>query len=108
MASMVKDTIWLRQLLHELGVTPKAASRQHTDNRGVHLQSTKQVNHATAKHFRIAQAFIRSCCENGVVDVVKVESKENAADIFTKGSIPKELFFKHRQEIMGPQANPSI
>ena len=103
---MIKDTIWLRQLLHELGVTPTNATHQCTDNQGVFLQSSKQVNHATAKHFRIAQAFIRSHHDNGVILVDKVSTKENAADIFTKGSIPAAAFFKCRLEIMGPQDNP--
>ena len=108
LVSMVKDTIWLRQLLHELGVGPTKATRQRTDNRGVYLHSSKQVNHATAKHFRIGQAFIRSHHDNGVILVDKVTTKENAADIFTKGSIPAEAFFRCRLEIMGPQDSPAV
>jgi hypothetical protein len=104
--SLVKDTIWLRQLTHELGFGPRAATRQRTDNQGVHLQSTKQVNHATAKHFRIAQAFIRNNSADGVIAVDKVGTKDNAADLFTKASIPAEQFFKCRLEIMGPQECP--
>ena len=35
LVSMVKDTIWLRQLLHELGLTQKGPTTQRTDNQGV-------------------------------------------------------------------------
>jgi hypothetical protein len=105
LASMVKSTIWLRQLTHELGVTPKGPTVQLTDNRGVYLQSSKQVNHAAAKHFRIAQALIQNL-QDDVIKVDTVDTKDNGADFFTKGSIPKVAFYKHRLAVMGPQEPP--
>ena len=105
LASMCKDTIWLRQLLHELGFKQGEATPQDTDNRGVYLQSTKQVNHAVAKHFRIAQAFIRNLSDRGVVTVGKVGTENNGSDMFTK-ALSKEPFFRHRLKTMGPQDCP--
>ena len=64
---LVKDTVWMRRLLHELGFKFSDTITQRVDNRGVFLQSTKQVNHATAKHFRIGQAFIRSMVGTGIL-----------------------------------------
>ena len=106
--SMVKDTVWLRLLLHELGMGQKKASLQRTDNQGVHLQSSKQVNHSGAKHFRISQAYIRAQVNGGVILSELVRTTENGADIFTKGSISVEQFHKCMMEIMGPQDNPSL
>ena len=103
LASMVKDTIWLRQLTHELGFGQKEATRQWTDNRGAYLQSSKQVNHATAKHFRISQAFIRNTQDDGVIKVDKVDTKENGSDMFTKGSLSLHDFRKCCLKVMGPQ-----
>jgi hypothetical protein len=103
LASMVKDTIWLRQLLHELGLTQKGPTTQRTDNQGVYLQSSKQVNHAAAKHFRISQALIRNAGDDDVIHVDKVGTKNNGSDIFTKASMPKDGFFKCRLSVMGPQ-----
>jgi hypothetical protein len=106
LASMVKNTVWLRQLTHELGFSPMGPTRQYTDNRGVYLQSSKQVNHASAKHFRISQAYIRNHHDDGVIVVDKVPTGDNGSDIFTKGSIPRAAFVKCCLAIMGPQDNP--
>jgi hypothetical protein len=95
---LVKDTVWIRRLLHELGFKFSGPIAQRVDNRGVFLQSTKQVNHATAKHFRIGQAFIRSMVDTGILTFVNVGTKSNESDIFTKNC---------RHKIMGPQNRPS-
>jgi hypothetical protein len=104
---LVKDTVWMRSLLHELGFKFSGPIAQRVDNRGVFLQSTKQVNHATAKHFRIGQAFIRSMVEAGIVSFVNVGTKSNETDIFTKGTMSREDFINCRHRIMGPQDRPS-
>ena len=105
---MVKDTIWIRQLIYELGFLLSGASPQRTDNQGTYLQSSKQVNHGVAKHFRIAQAYIREQQALGFINVQKIGTKFNASDLFTKGSIAKDLFFRFRLEIMGPQECPNL
>ena len=55
-----------------------------TDNQGVLIQSEKSVNHSVAKHYRIAQAFIRQLVCSGVVKGSDVRSGDNCADIGTK------------------------
>lgn len=102
----LRDVIWLRTLLIEIGVPVSNATRVDTDNQGTFLQSKKQVNHATAKHFRISQAFIRQCDDDGICDVCKVDTTKNHSDIFTK-ALGKALFFVHRAAIMGPQGPPT-
>jgi hypothetical protein len=59
-----------------------------------------------AKHYRIAQAFIRMLTESKMVNVRRVDTTENPSDTFTK-ALPKAAFEKHRLAIMGPQCNPS-
>ena len=73
-----------------------------TDNQGVHIQSTKAINHATAKHFRVAQAFIRSKGEDGSIRVNKIGTNDNHSDFLTK-ALCSELFRKHRDVVMGPK-----
>ena len=104
---MAKDAVWLRQLFHELGFKIRGPTDLRTDNRGVYLQSTKQVNHATAKHFRIGQAYIRSLVDCGVLKFSEESSKKNESDMFTKGSMPTIQFAACKYQVMGPQDRPS-
>lgn len=107
LVSLVKDVVWLRHLLADLGLVQSGPTRVSTDNQGVFLQSAKQVNHATAKHFRIAQAYIRYTGESGAVVVLKVATERNGSDMLTK-CLPAKLFLRHRLFLMGPQAPPRM
>ena len=101
--SLCKELVWLRHLLQELGYTQKDASVGLCDNDGVINQSTKTINHTTAKHYRIAQAFIRQLCRDDVITAVAVDTHNNSADLFTK-ALAFQAFARHRLSIMGPQA----
>ena len=102
-AACLRDVIWIRLLLSELGATQTNPTAIDCDNQGVFLQSTKQVNHAVAKHFRINQAFIRQNGEDNISQVNKVNTQVNASDTFTKANYAA-VFKQHRLTIMGPQA----
>jgi hypothetical protein len=106
LASLVRELVWIRQLCYELRLPQSAPTVTGTDNQGVHLQSTKAINHATAKHYRISQAYIRSKSEDGTIKVVKVPSDLNHSDFFTKALCFK-LFDLHRFHTMGPQNPPA-
>ena len=102
--SLSKNVVWLRHLLADLGMAQNEPTEVETDNQGVEGQSTKLVNHATAKHYRIAQAYIRYLCtEELSMKVGKVHTSKNASDIFTK-ALPQDSFRRHRYAIMGPQS----
>ena len=104
-SSCLRDVLWIRVLLGELGAIQADPTVIDSDNQGVQLQSIKQINHATAKHFRISQAFIRQNGEDGSSRINKVDSKDNASDTFTK-PLYAAAFKTHRLTIMGPQAPP--
>ena len=105
MQSLMKDVEWLRRFLIELGFPMSAPTRLQVDNAGVLQQSTKVINHTAAKHYRIAQAYIRQACESWAT-LVKCGSEENGSDIFTK-ALHSPLFVRHQLTIMGPQTPPS-
>jgi hypothetical protein len=101
MQSLVKDVMWARGLLAELGLPMTDPTVLKTDNDGVLKQSTKTINHTTAKHYRIAQAYIREKCLNGTIAVHGEDTKTNEADMLTK-ALANSLFSPHSTTIMGP------
>ena len=100
-----RDIEYARLLLANLGEPQQSPTPLDTDNQGAYNQSSKQVNHATAKHFRVTQAYIRNLGGDKVVKVNKVSSEDNHADIFTK-PLPFAAFSRHRAALMGPQGPP--
>ncbi len=94
-----------RHMLADLKMPCALATSVLTDNDGVLKQSTKTVNHTAAKHYRIAQAYIRNKGEDGTVLVGPVHTLLNPSDIFTK-ALHKMLFVRHKDKIMGPQERP--
>jgi hypothetical protein len=105
LVALVKEVVWLRHLLHDLGHPQLSPTITATDNRGVLTQSTKCINHTRSKHFRVAQAYIRSKDNDGTVKVTDVPSKLNPSDFFTK-PLHWRLFQQHRLAILGPQLPP--
>ena len=61
---------------------------------------------AAAKHYRIAQAFIRQVCGDKIAVAVPVDSAYNPADLGTKPLLAP-AFERHRLAIMGPQDRPT-
>jgi hypothetical protein len=105
MQSVVKEVVWDRHLLRELRFPQVKPTDLQTDNDGVFKQSTKAINHAKAKHYRIAQAYIRDKVGDQTVRVTSVDTAKNPADIFTK-ALEASAFNRHRSTIMGPQERP--
>ena len=64
------------------------------------------VNHAAAKHYRIAQAFIRQICSDGIAKALGIDTTDNPSDIGTK-PLSVCSFRRHRLSIMGPQDMPA-
>jgi len=103
--NLLKEIFWERNLLSDLGFPQKKPTTCYCDNDGVIIQSTKVVNHAAAKHYRISQAFIRQVCGDGIARSAPIASVDNSSDLGTKPLLPR-LFLKHRLQLMGPQDNP--
>lgn len=101
MQSVVKDVTWFRHLLSELQHPQIARTTVTTDNDGVRIQSTKPINYSKARHFRVSQAYVRGKEEDGTIDVQRVDTDQNPADLFTK-PLHSLLFVRHRNSIMGP------
>jgi hypothetical protein len=103
-ASMGKQVEYARHLFQELEQAQAGPTPVRVDNNGVFLQSTKQINHTEAKHYRLSQAYVRSLCAEGTMDVRKTSTAENHSDLFTK-ALARRPFTTHRDAIMGKQTD---
>ncbi|GJZ29607.1 hypothetical protein Tco_0574254 [Tanacetum coccineum] len=79
----VKEAIWLRGLLEELGVKLNTVA-VNCDNQGAIHLSRNHVFHERTKHINVRYHFIREVLEAKTVKVLKVGTEHNAADALTK------------------------
>nr|GEY98543.1 hypothetical protein [Tanacetum cinerariifolium] len=79
----VKEAIWLRGLLEELGVEHNRVT-VNCDNQGVIHLLRNHVFHERTKHINVRYHFIREVLEVKTVEVLKVGTEHNAADALTK------------------------
>ena len=91
----------------EFGLEEERRTPCLVDNAGVVKQAINTTNHAQAKHYRVAQGYIREMCDTDEVRLVQTPTDDNPADFFTK-ALDRGPFQKHRHTIMGPQRNPGL
>jgi hypothetical protein len=106
-AAWCKEEVSARVQLREFGLAEQGRVHCLVDNAGVVKQAVNTTNHAQAKHYRVAQAYIRQLCDDEEVLMEKCDTDDNPADFFTK-ALDRGPFEKHRYFIMGPQKNPSL
>lgn len=96
----VKHIIWFREMLKEVGLEQKDPTVLRGDNQTMVQQTEVSMNHERSRHYRIAQAFIRSAVEERIVKVVHDRSDNLEADVNTK-ILGKVKFVKFFNRILG-------
>ncbi|GKC98384.1 hypothetical protein Tco_1168659 [Tanacetum coccineum] len=93
----VKEAIWLRGLLEELGVELNTIAFNCDNQDAIHL-SRNHVFHERTKHINVRYHFIREVLETKTVKVLKVDTKHNVVDALTK--VVPGLKLQHCLEFM--------
>ena len=88
-----REAIWLKRLMEEIGENI-GTIRIGVDNNSVLQLIANPVFHARTKHIDVAQFFIREKVEEKEIQVERVDTTMNCADIFTK-PISKTTLEKH-------------
>lgn len=86
LSDAARQTVWLRSLLTELNLCPKGPTTLLCDNEAAISLSKDAVQHERSKHIDMRHHFTREKHEDGTLRVVRVTSKENEADVFTKAT----------------------
>ena len=97
-STAVREIVWLRRYMSEIGFRCEEPTEFFVDNKGaIQLAKYPACNRST-KHIEIKFHFIRDQIELKRIKLEYVKSKEQLADIFTKG-LTRDKFCKLRKSI---------
>lgn len=80
----IKETIWFRDFLRELGAVAQPPTVLHQDNQSVIAIAQNPIHHARVKHFELKTHFIHENVEGSIIKLVYCPTKLMLADILTK------------------------
>ncbi|KAH9723668.1 hypothetical protein KPL70_007189 [Citrus sinensis] len=78
-----KEAIWIQRLLEELGHVQEKISVFCDSQSALHI-TRNPAFHSRTKHIGVQYHFVREVVEDGSVDLQKIHTKENLADVLTK------------------------
>ena len=85
MAHTTAELYWLRMIFHDLKITLPTTPNLWCDNIGAIALASNPVFHARMKHIEIDYHFIREKVINRDIQVKHISTKNQIADLFTKG-----------------------
>ena len=99
---VVQEVIFLRQLLSDLGFPQKTFTPIFADNETCIRWSQGAVGGSErAKHIDLRKHFVHTASDQGILQLLKIDTKLNASDILTKPFVDAALFQRLRQSMMG-------
>ncbi|KAI3781572.1 hypothetical protein L2E82_11589 [Cichorium intybus] len=84
LATVTCEILWVLKLMRDLDLKYKVPVSLFCDNQSAILLSLNPVLHERTKHIEIDIHLVRDKVSEGVIKVVKVDSLQQVADIFTK------------------------
>ncbi|MCO5594353.1 hypothetical protein L7F22_048383 [Adiantum nelumboides] len=93
-----KEAIWLGRLVTDLGIKEET-SMLHCDSQSAIQLARSTVYHSKTKHVDVKCHFIREMVEDKQVQLVKVHTTDNPADLLTKGLSGES--FAHCRKVLG-------
>jgi hypothetical protein len=85
MTQGVSEELWLRKLLQKLGLLEDKPIMLYCDNKTTINIANNPVQHDKTKYVEIDQYFINDKLDEDIVCMLFIGTKEQIADIFTKG-----------------------
>ncbi|KAI3742552.1 hypothetical protein L1987_60237 [Smallanthus sonchifolius] len=82
-ASGCSQILWIQQQLRDYGLN-FTGTLLFIDNNATMSITNNPVKHSKTKHIEIRHHFIRDCAEKHLIELVKVHTDDNLADLFTK------------------------
>ena len=98
-SDVVKELLWLRMILNEMKYDVVLPIIVYCDNQSAIRMIENDVDHSRTKHIDIKYNFLRETVKKGIVRFEWISTKEQVADIFTKG-LSKEIYEKLRDKLV--------
>jgi hypothetical protein len=98
-AAAIQEVLWLRGLLHELGLHVQTGSLVYGDNQSTLAISKNGIKGERTKHVDVKYHFITETVVSGKVELKWIPTQEQQADIFTK-ALAAPVFEHFRKMLM--------
>ncbi|GJV74566.1 hypothetical protein Tco_1506150, partial [Tanacetum coccineum] len=82
-ANCCGQVLWIQNQMMDYGFFMN--TKIHIDNESTICIVKNPVYHSRTKHIEIRHHFIRDCYEKRLIDVIKIHTDANVADLLTKG-----------------------
>ena len=84
LSSVIQEAVWLRRLLHDVGVKETGPTMIAEDNQGTIALTKNPVSHSRTKHIDMRHHYICEAVGENIIAVEYCPTKEILADILTK------------------------
>jgi transposase InsO family protein len=98
LCKLTQELFYFRKLCKEIKLKIREPITMMEDNNSCIKIAQNDEFHQRTKHIDVKYHFIREAIENGIVQIKRVDSKENIADIFTK-PLARVLFERLRESL---------
>jgi transposase InsO family protein len=98
-AEGIKEVLWLRGLLKELGLSVATGSRVFRDNQSTIAISQNGIRSERTKHVDVKYHFITETVASGQVQLQWIPTRDQEADLFTK-ALAQPVFEHFRKLLM--------
>ena len=86
------EALWLRLLLQDLSYLSRQPIRLFCDNKAACDIAHNPIQHDRTKHVEVDRFFIKEKLEDKIVELPKIRSKDQLADILTKAAVSSRVF----------------
>ncbi|KAE9076669.1 hypothetical protein PF010_g23812 [Phytophthora fragariae] len=107
LSGCVKECVWMRRLLKDIGAEQVGATVIYEDNQGAMALAKNAGYQARTKHIDIRYHFIREKAVSNEVKLEYVDTKNQLADFMTKGLSSKPLRYLMMRSNVGPKLETS-
>ena len=104
MSEVVKDLIFIRNILESIGLKIAYPMIVEVDNTGAIYLGLNRATGQRTKHIDIRYHFVREFIDEGIVKIVFVSTKNNDADVFTK-NVTSEIYDRMKDKLLSKRGN---